>query len=288
VNRFWAQLFGEGIVETISDFGTLGSEPTHPELLDWLALQFVNEHNWSMKSLLKQMVMSATYRQSSAVTPELAERDPQNKLLARGPRIRLTAEQVRDQALAVSGLLNRKLYGPSVMPPQPPDIWKNPYNGQQWETSMDSSRYRRGIYTYWKRTAPYPSMVTFDAPSREVAVSRRIPTNTPLQALVTLNDVVFIEAARALATNMIAASGESVEKQISAGFKKVFIREPQDATVQDLRHLYDYAHEYYRLNPDDAEKLTTAGLMPEASTEMAAMTVVASAVMNLDSFVMKE
>ncbi len=184
-NRFWEQLFGTGIVETLEDFGSQGMKPSHPELLDWLALQLVHEHAWSIKRLLKQMVMSATYRQSSKVTPELKEKDLYNRLLARGPRVRLSAEQVRDQALTVSGLLSRKIGGPSVMPPQPEGVWQIVYSGRQWKTSEGEDAFRRGLYTFWRRSTPYPSMISFDSPVREICVSRRIRTNTPLQALVT-------------------------------------------------------------------------------------------------------
>ena len=202
VNRFWEQLFGAGIVETVEDMGTQGIPPTHRELLDYVAAEFMDTDHWSVKKLLKRMVMSATYRQQSSASPEMLAKDPFNKMLARGPRIRLSSEQVRDQALAASGLLSRKMLGPSVMPMQPDGIWQSPYAGETWMPSTGEDRHRRALYTYWKRTAPYPSMVTFDSPSREFCQSRRIRTNTPLQALVTLNDPVYIEAAQALATYM--------------------------------------------------------------------------------------
>ncbi|MDQ3395729.1 MAG: DUF1553 domain-containing protein, partial [Bacteroidota bacterium] len=182
VNRLWAQLFGTGIVETQEDFGSQGFAPSHPELLDWLAQQFMNEHNWSIKKQLKQIVMSATYQQSSKVSPELLQKDPGNYLLARGPRVRLNAEQVRDQSLAVSGLLSKKMLGPSVMPPQPEGVWQVVYSGLEWKTSEGEDKYRRALYTFWRRTSPYPSMTTFDSPSREFCVPRRFNTNTPLQA----------------------------------------------------------------------------------------------------------
>src|SRR5690606_36249979 len=159
VNRFWSEVFGRGIVETTDDFGTQGARPSHPELLDWLALEFVNEHKWGVKQLLKQMVLSATYQQSSEIEPDLYERDPANRLLSRAARIRLSGEQIRDQALFVSGLLSNRMFGPSVMPPQPPGIWANPYDNRDWETSEGEDRYRRAIYTYWRRTTPYPSKI---------------------------------------------------------------------------------------------------------------------------------
>ncbi len=164
VNRFWEQLFGRGIVETVEDFGSQGSEPSHRELLDWLAVSFMEDDQWSVKKLLKKIVLSATYQQSSRSDLERQQKDPHNEWLSHGPRVRLSAEQVRDQALASTGLLSAKMYGPSVMPPQPDGIWQSPYNGDKWVTSEGENRYRRSLYTYWKRTAPYPSMITFDAP----------------------------------------------------------------------------------------------------------------------------
>jgi hypothetical protein len=288
VNRFWTEIFGMGIVETVSDFGTRGAAPSHPELLDWLARQFIYEHDWSVKSLLKQMVLSATYRQSSHVSPELQEEDPRNRLLARGPRVRLSAEQVRDQALAVSGLLSEKMFGPSVMPPQPPDIWKSPYNSAEWETSEGEDRYRRGLYTYWKRTAPYPSMTTFDKPSREVTVSRRIRTNTPLQALVTMNDPVYVEAARAMARRVIREAGPGVHDRITHAVKLALAHPPDSVTRQTLATLHRQAVDYYDKNPEAAEKLMNEYTMEIFPTDsLAAQMVVASAVMNLDEFIMK-
>ena len=192
-----------GIVESLEDFGTQGAAPTHQDLLDWLALRFMNENKWSMKKLVKDMVMSATYRQDSHITEELQEKDPVNRLLARGPRVRLSFEQVRDQALAVSGLLSDKMYGKSVMPYQPAGIWNSVYSSEHWKESEGEDHYRRSVYTYTKRTSPYPSMMMFDGSSREVCVSRRIRTNTPLQALVTLNDSSFVVAARNLAGFMM-------------------------------------------------------------------------------------
>ena len=187
VNRYWAQLFGTGIVETEEDFGTQGELPSNPELLDFLALEYIRL-KWDTKALLREIVTSATYRQSAKVTPELLAKDPHNRLLTRGPRFRLEAEMVRDQALQVSGLLSRKMHGPSVYPPQPPGLWQAAFNGQRnWTTSTGEDKYRRGLYTFWRRTVPYPSMAAFDAPSREVCNVRRIRTNTPLQAFVTLN-----------------------------------------------------------------------------------------------------
>jgi len=219
VNRFWEQLFGLGLVETLEDFGSQGSPPVHPELLDWLAVQLAQKHNWSVKSMLKQMVMSATYRQSSKVNPQLLELDPYNKLLARGPRVRLSAEQIRDQALEVSGLLNNRVYGPNVMTSLPEGVWNViRHVGGGWKTSIQpKDQNRRALYTFWRRVSPYPSMMSFDATSREFCVSRRIRTNTPLQAFVTLNDPVFFVAAQSLATKMHEES-EDLVGQIRFGF----------------------------------------------------------------------
>lgn len=256
VNRFWEQLFGTGLVETVEDFGSQGFTPSHPALLDWLAWQFMHEYKWSMKKLLKTMVISATYRQSSKVTPEVLETDPDNRLLARGARFRLTAEQVRDQALAVSGLLSEKMYGPSVMPYQPPGVWKSVYNAESWETSEGEDRYRRAVYTYIKRTSPYPSLITFDGSSREVCLSRRIRTNTPLQALVTLNDPAFMEAARHLADKMDAAGRQhNIKTCIEAGYKQATLKNISPENLSVLQQLYEQALQEYRKEPEAAEKL---------------------------------
>lgn len=266
VNRFWEQLFGTGIVETVEDFGTQGLTPSHPELLDWLAIRFREHHAWSVKGLLREIVTSATYRQSSRVTPELLERDPANRLLARGPRFRLSAEQLRDQALAVSGLLSRKMYGRPVMPPQPEGIWRNPYSGLQWVTATDENRYRRALYTFWRRTGPYPSMMAFDAPSREVCVSRRIRTNTPLQALVTLNDPAFVEAAEALAERVKreSAPASGARDLAAAVYRAALFREPS------------------------ATKLDALAEVAESSPGDEGLRLVANVVLNLDEFVTKE
>ena len=220
VNRVWAQLFGTGIVETVEDFGTSGTRPSHPELLDYLALRFQNEQGWSLKRLLREIVLSATYRQDSRITPTSLAADPQNRLLSRGPRLRLTAEMIRDQALVLSGRFSPKMYGPPVMPPQPEGIWRSVYSDAKWETDTGEDRYRRAIYTYWKRTSSYPSMMTFDMPSREVCTMRRIPTNTPLQALVTLNDEAYVECAAGLADRMIAEGGDTPAQQDCLGLSR--------------------------------------------------------------------
>lgn len=276
VNRLWARIFGTGIVETEEDFGSQGFAPSHPELLDWMAQQFLYKHNWSIKKQLKQIVMSATYQQSSNVTPQLLKEDPKNHLLARGPRVRLTAEQIRDQALAVSGLLSEKMYGPSVMPPQPEGVWQ-----REWKTSEGEDKHRRAIYTYVRRTRPYPSMVTFDSPSREFCVLRRMNTNTPLQALITLNDTVFMEAAQALAQQM--KDTVPVKEQLKKGYQLAMINEIGADKLFELELLYMKALQHFKDDPEAAEHVTGKN-----DIELAALTVVGNAIMNLDEFFTKQ
>jgi hypothetical protein len=220
-------------VETSEDFGTQGARPTHPELLDWLATEFVRL-GWSHKKLIRLIVTSATYRQSSAVTREALERDPHNRLLARGPRFRLDAESIRDVALSASGLLSRRIGGPSVFPYQPDGIWHIPDSPDQWMLSGGADRHRRGLYTFWRRSAPYPSFMTFDAVSREHCIVRRVRTNTPLQALTLLNDPAFFEAAKVLAKRMQAEGG------IAHGFRLATGRRPSAREVAELEALGDW------------------------------------------------
>ena len=286
VNRFWDQLFGIGLVETLEDFGSQGYKPSHPEMLDWLAIQFRTTHNWSVKSLLRQIVMSSTYRQSSTASLELYEQDPANRLLARGPRIRLTAEQIRDQSLAVSGLLSDKMYGPSVMPPQPEGVWQVIRGVLKWRPSKGEDRYRRGIYTFWRKSSPYPSMTTFDTPSREFCISRRISTNTPLQALVTLNDSTYMEAALNLARRSITHAGNTDSDKINYTYKQVLFREPELDQYQALESFYQKTLNFYRNNPKEADALIPDSL--QASPELAAYVNLANVIMNLDEFIMKE
>jgi hypothetical protein len=234
--------------------------------------------------------MSATYRQSSRATSEMLERDRFNRLLARGPRFRLEAEMIRDNALAVSGLLSRKMYGPSVMPPQPDGIWQSTYNTTKWETSKGEDRYRRGLYTFVKRTTPYPAMTTFDAPSRELCTVRRINTNTPLQALVTLNDPAYIEAAQALARRMVKeTAGNKLEDRLAKGLQLALIRPAQPNEIAALAKLYETRRAYYAAHPEEASKFATdpLGPLPEglAATELAALTAVGNVILNLDEFV---
>lgn len=291
VNRYWEQLFGTGLVETLENFGSVGEEPSHPELLDWLALHFQNDLHWDMKALLRELVTSATYRQSAAVTPALRERDPRNRLLARGPQQRLTAEMVRDQALLASGLLSRTMGGPPVMPPQPPGIWNSVYNGDKWIDAVGPNRYRRALYTFVKRTSGYPSFLIFDASDRATSLARRIPTNTPLQALVTLNDPVYDEAASALARRAlkeVPSSGAPRESTIDARLRYqarlVLSRDPTQEELAVLRGLF-----LKTLNSSRKPALRLASLRISSSraqnqlAEFEASKVVASVLLNLDA-----
>ncbi len=351
VNRFWAQLFGTGIVETEEDFGSQGALPSHPELLDWLAVTFMSPNatpgstggspvaaggspgapgvvargtadgrpltpdvsggppettggppvlpsrelslGWDVKALLKLIVTSATYRQASNVTPEMLEKDARNRLLSHAPRRRLDAETVRDQALALSGLLSHKLGGPSVYPPQPDGLWKVAFNGGQnaYPTSKGEDRYRRGLYTFWRRTMPNPSMVTFDAPSREFCTMRRLPTNTPLQAFVTMNDPVFVECAQSLARRLVSEGGADAGARIRFGLRLCTGRPAADTQVQALTALFENELATYRADAPGALKLATQPLGPLPAgadpAEMAAWTVVANVLLNLDAVLTK-
>jgi hypothetical protein len=278
VNRLWQELFGLGLVETAEDFGTSGTRPSHPELLDHLALRLMRDHRWSIKRLLRDLVLSSTYRQSGAVTTEKREADPRNRRLARGPRTRLTAEMVRDQALVLSGRFSAKMFGPPVMPPQPAGVWRSVYNGAQWLTATGEDRYRRAVYTFWKRTSGYPSMLTFDAPSRDVCVARRIATNTPLQALAVMNDEAYIELAAGLAERM-AWAGAEPDDQIAAGYRWATGSQIVDSKLKRLRQLYDEAAAAFESQPDANQLAPTR--------ERYALTIVANAIMNLDEVLTK-
>jgi hypothetical protein len=291
VNRFWAQLFGIGLVETEEDFGTQGEPPSHPELLDWLALEYMRS-GWDTKALLRLIVTSATYRQSSKARPELLAKDPRNRLLARAPRYRLEAEMVRDQALVLSGLLSRELGGPSVYPPQPEGLWQAAFNGQRtWATSTGDDRYRRALYTFWRRTIPYPSMATFDAPSRELCTVRRVRTNTPLQAFVTLNDPVYVEAAQALARRIVREGGSSDEDRVRFALKLCLCRTPDPGQVEVLSALLRRELAHYRQDAEAARALATEPLGPlpagMEAAELAAWTTVANVLLNLDGVLTK-
>lgn len=285
VNRLWEQVFGYGMVETLEDFGTQGAAPTHPELLDFLALRLMNDHQWSLKQLLRDIVRSATYRQQSLVSDDALEIDQRNEWLARGVRMRLSAEQVRDQALAVSGLLSKKMYGKSVMPHQPEGIWNSVYSGEKWIQSDGEDQYRRGVYTFIKRTSPYPSLMMFDGSSREVCISRRIRTNTPLQALVTLNDPVYVEASRALAKRMIRADPASSLESIRHGYRLLTFKDVPDEKLGILLTLYKDAVGVYQADTAAAHAITKER---NGTPDFAAMTVVANALLNLDEVITKE
>jgi hypothetical protein len=291
VNRFWEQIFGIGIVETSEDFGVQGEPPSHPELLDYLAVELM-ENGWDTKALVKFIVTSSAYRQSSKVSRTVSERDPYNRLLSHGPRTRLSAEHVRDQALAVSGLLSYKMFGPSVQPPRPRLGLASAFGGStDWETSPGEDKFRRGLYTSWRRTTPYPSMTTFDATSREVCTIRRIPTNTPLQALVTLNDPVYVEAAQALARRMIAEGGVSPRDRALHGFRLCVTRPASEAELQRLIQLYDAALAKYKSDATSATQMATEpiGALPAGvdPAEAAAWTVVGNVLLNLDEVLAK-
>jgi mono/diheme cytochrome c family protein len=294
-NRIWARLFGVGIVETEEDFGALGSPPSNPELLDWLAVEY-RDGGWSLKKLIKTIVMSGAYRQESNITPAALKADPRNLIQSRGARFRLSAESVRDQALAIAGLLSEKMGGPPVMPPQPAGLWRSTYSSKTWIDSEGEDRFRRGLYTYLKRTTPYPSMITFDGGSGEVCQIRRIRTNTPLQALVTLNDPVYLEAAAGLARRVIEETGGPASKSPGAslasraarGLRLALIRPLRKGETAPLIALQKEAQKAFETTPENADALlksaratAPAGVSKPA---FAAWIVTANAIMNLDEF----
>jgi len=290
VNRLWEQIFGVGIVRTLEDFGSQGDLPTHPELLDWLATEMVAQH-WDIKAFLKLLVTSAAYCQTSRVTPELQERDPDNLLLARGPRFRMPAEEVRDQALFVSGLLSPKMYGPPVRPPQPSLGLSAAFGSSlDWKTSDGPDRYRRALYVEWRRTNPYASLATFDAPTREVCALRRPRSNTPLQALVTLNDPVYVEAAQSLARRMEQEQGATPDK-LAYGFRLCLSRAPRENELHRLVDFYDAARSSFAKEGENAQKLASDPLgTPPAGADvvnLAALTAVGNVLLNLDETVMR-
>jgi hypothetical protein len=294
VNRFWQQYFGTGIVKTAEDFGAQGEWPTHPELLDWLATEFVNS-SWNVKHLQRLIVTSATYQQSSHVTPALEARDPENRLLARGPRFRLDAEAVRDTALAVSGLLVETVGGKSVKPYQPPGLWEaisyTSSNTARFMKDQGDALYRRTMYTFWKRTSPPPALITFDAPSREECTVRRGRTNTPLQALVLMNDEQYVEASRHLAARIIHHGGSTPKDRIVYAFRLATSRVPTADELGILLRLYDQQRAVFAKNLDAAEHLIRVGDSPPDSTidarELATWSLVANVILNLDETVTK-
>jgi len=315
VNRFWEQIFGHGLVETSEDFGTQGERPSHPELLDWLAVEFMNptwrageresgragdktnpqsairnpqSQAWSMKSLVRLIVTSSTYRQSSATTPALLEKDPYNRLLGRGPRFRMEAEMIRDVTLAASGLLSRKLGGPSVFPLQPEGVWKSPYSSEKWIVSKGEDRFRRSLYTFVRRSSPHPAMMTFDATSREYCAVRRVRTNTPLQALTTLNDEAAMEAARALAKRMIEEGGDDLRARLIYGFRACMTRAPNEKEVGRLTALRQQQLSNFAANAAEAGKIARDYSTRATAAEFAAWTMVANVLLNLDETITKE
>ena len=294
VNRLWQSVFGTGLVRTTEDFGSRGELPSHPELLDWLANEFVRT-GWDVKRMMKLLVTSATYRQDSRLTPRLRELDPDNRLLARGPRYRLSAEMIRDQALAVSGLLVEKLGGPSVKPYHPPGLYEQVVSGSSASTYVQGhgeELYRRSLYTYWKRSVPNPAMLVFDAPFRETCTVRRSRTTTPLQALNLLNDPTYVEASRLLAQRMMHEGGATPESRIRHGFRLATGREPRRAELSVLVSGWRRMEETFRADRSDAESLLTVGETKADPTldpvELAAYTTVASTLLNLDETITKE
>ncbi|QQS49409.1 MAG: DUF1553 domain-containing protein [Acidobacteriota bacterium] len=296
VNRFWQLFFGHGIVKTSEDFGSQGEPPVHPELLDWLATEFIRT-GWDVKALQKLIVTSATYRQSSKVTPALIEKDPENRLLARGPRFRLPAELVRDNALAVSGLLEPKIGGPSVLPYQTPGLWEelafgDGFSMQTYVQGHGEDLYRRSMYTFWKRTVPPASLSTFDAPDREKCVARRAVTNTPLQALVLMNDPTYVEAARALAQRAWLEGGRGTRDRIDFAFRRATGRHPTRQEIGVLGTLLNQQLTAFRRDPAAAAKLISVGESAASERipkhELAAWTMVAGAILNLDETITRE
>jgi hypothetical protein len=305
VNRWWQQLFGNGIVETVEDFGSQGAWPTHPELLDYLATEFSGASQtagksdntiqpWNVKSLLKQIVLSATYRQSSRVTPELLERDPKNRLLARGPRFRLPAETMRDNALAISGLLTNRLGGPSVKPYQPDGLWQDVSVERRAVYKQDAGAdlYRRSMYTFWKRTCPPPGMTTFDAPDRETCTIRRARTNTPLQALVLMNDPTYLEAARRLAERVLQDGGATDGERMKHAYRLAVSRDPRANEQQLLLTMLQSARARFLADTKSAEKLVSVGASRRDEkleiSELAAWTTLGSVILSLDETITKE
>jgi hypothetical protein len=289
VNRIWQQYFGQGLVETDNDFGTQGSPPTHPELLDWLAGQFI-DNGWSMKALHRLIVTSATYRQTSAYRADVAERDPVNRLLARMPRLRLDAETIRDIALSASGLLSGELGGPGVYPPQPEGIYRFTQQVKFWKESSGDDRYRRGLYVYFWRSSPYPFLMTFDAPDANTTCTRRARSNTPLQALTLANDRVFVEAAQALAARVLReASSPSDDERVRYLFRTCFARNPAPSEIARLADLLNQGRAAFAAVAADAERVA-GEFRPEQAPapEAAAWTALARVAINLDEFITKE
>lgn len=285
VNRLWLAYFGQGLVSTIEDFGSQGARPTHPELLDWLAAELMDS-GWNLRHLERLILESAAYRQSAKVDADALASDPLNLWMARAPRYRLSAEGIRDLCLQASGLLTEKVGGPSVFPPQPDGTWAMTYSGEKWTAALDDNRWRRGMYTFWRRTAPYPTFMLFDAPSREVCITMREKSNTPLQALAVLNDPVFVEAASALARCMLELPGADAAERIDHGFLRCTSRLPKPQEREVLLQLFAQELAYYRSDPDAAMQMAeNGGPQPTQDydeVELAAWTVIANVLLNLD------
>ena len=286
--------FGNGFVKSVENFGSQGDAPSHPELLDWLATEF--RSGWDVKNLQRLIVTSATYRQSSRVTPQLLDQDPENRLLARASRLRLSAEAVRDNALA-SGLLNRQIGGASVFPYQPGGLWKEmaygqKYTAQYYQQSQGQDLYRRTMYTFWKRTIPPPTLVAFDAPDRETCTVRRARTNTPLQALILMNDPTYVEAARVLAERVMKQDRLAVDERIGLAFRLATARQPTAVEVAILRRIFDAQLAENQSDPESAALLLQVGESPFDPSldrhELAAWTTVASSILNLDETITRE
>jgi hypothetical protein len=307
VNRYWQMFFGTGLVKTVEDFGTQGELPSHPELLDYLATEFAapartnakQRRAWDVKALVRDIVTSATYRQSAQVSPALLAKDPENRLLARGPRLRLQAEFIRDQALALSGLLNRQIGGKSVSPYQPAGLWselmsrqdgKN-WTAQEYDQSHGEDLYRRSMYTFWKRTCPPPQLSTFDAPDRETCTVRRARTNTPLQALILLNDPTYVEASRKLGERMMKEGGATPGARLAFAFELATARKPTHQETAVLLRIYEQHLAKYRTDAAAAKNLLAVGEAPRDekldAAELAASALVASVILNLDEVVTK-
>jgi len=289
VNRYWQMFFGRGLVVTAEDLGNQGALPSHPELLDWLAQHFMDS-GWDLKALQRLFVLSATYRQSSQASPELLARDPDNKWLARGPKNRLSAEMLRDQALAAAGTLTRRLGGPSVKPYQPEGLWEEKSAGWKYEPDKGAALYRRSLYTYWKRTSPHPMMTTFDAAERNTCIVRRQNTSTPLQALVLLNDPQFVEAARQLGERMLREAGRLDTERVTFAFRVLTGRRPRGNELAVLTRLYREAVASFRAGTS-AEDLLKNGEAPADSSldqaELAAATALANTLLSFDEVIMK-
>ncbi|MBI2808835.1 MAG: PSD1 domain-containing protein [Planctomycetes bacterium] len=299
VNRLWAQMFGQGIVRTLGDFGSQGDYPSHPELLDWLAVEFSGADSapekktaWNVRHLLRTIALSATYRQSSVVRTDALKGDPHNRLLSHAPRYRLSAEEIRDGALAISGLLSKKVGGPSFMPYQPGTFYKFKNENWYWSASDGEEQYRRGLYAFWRRTALHPMFLTFDAPSREDCVVERARTNTPLQALVTLNDPTFVEAARGLAQRVLIDGPKDQDGRLAFAFRLATCRQPEPAELAILRHRLGQQAKRFRADPDTASHLVNVGQFPRDARldvpELAAWTALCNILLNLDEVMTRE